>query len=63
MEISDNDLKSGSIKMLWQVIMNTRETNEKIGHFSQDIENTMRNQMEISEFKNIITETKTKTNG
>ena len=43
--------------------MNTRETNEKIGHFSQDIENTMRNQMEISEFKNIITETKTKSNG
>lgn len=44
--------------MLWQAIMKTLETNEKIEILSKEIEDTKKNKMEILELK--ITKTKIK---
>lgn len=49
LELSENNFKAPIIKMLWQTIKNTLETNEKIENLSKEIENHSK---EIEDIKN-----------
>lgn len=58
LELSDKDYNVAIIKMLQQTIMNMPETDGEKNpeNLSKEIEDTEKNQMGISELKNIVTE-------